>query len=52
VAYLDPSGEGRDYVVSLRAVAAAKLKPGQYWTDDGPRTAAQIDARLDCHTVT
>ncbi|MCT9111003.1 hypothetical protein N4G69_36340 [Streptomyces mirabilis] len=51
VAYLDPSGEGRDYVVGLPAVAAAKLKPGQYWTDDGPRTAAQIDARLDCHTV-
>ncbi|MFE2514534.1 hypothetical protein [Streptomyces mirabilis] len=52
VAYLDASGEGRDCVVSPRTVTAAKLKPGQYWTDDGPRTAAQIDARLDCHTVT
>ncbi|MFD8218293.1 hypothetical protein ACFV2U_32430 [Streptomyces sp. NPDC059697] len=52
VAYLDPSGEGRDYVFSPRTVATAKLKPGQYWTEDGPKTAAQIDARLDCHGST
>jgi hypothetical protein len=52
VAYVDPSGEGRDYVFSRRTVAAAKLKPGRYWTDDGPKTAAQIDARLDCHGST
>jgi hypothetical protein len=49
VAYVDTSGEGLDYVLGLHAVVTAKLRPGQYWTDDGPRTAAQIDAQLDCH---
>lgn len=49
---LDPSGEGLDDVLSPHTIARAKLKPGQYWTNEGPRTAAQIDAQLDCRTVT
>ncbi|MFG2732156.1 hypothetical protein [Streptomyces canus] len=49
VGYLDPSGEGLDGVFTLRTVSTAKLKPGQYWTRDGSRTAAQIDAQLNCH---
>lgn len=49
VGYLDPSGEGLDGVFTLHTVSAAKLKPGQYWTRDGSRTAAQIDAQLNCH---
>ncbi|WP_329363222.1 hypothetical protein [Streptomyces sp. NBC_01483] len=52
VAYVDTSGEGLDYVLGLHAVVTAKLRPGQYWTDDGPRTAVQIDAQLDCHDST
>lgn len=50
VGYLDPSGDGRDGVFTLRTISAAKLKAGQYWTDDGPKTAAQIDAQLKCHS--
>ena len=49
VGYLDPSGDGLDGVFTLRTVSAAKLKPGQYWTRDGARTATQIDAQLHCH---
>ncbi|MEU3984046.1 hypothetical protein AB0F77_28865 [Streptomyces sp. NPDC026672] len=49
VGYLDPSGGELDGVFTLRTVSAAKLKPGQYWTPDGSRTAAQIDAQLNCH---
>jgi hypothetical protein len=49
VGYVDPSGEGLDGVFTLRTVSAAKLKAGQYWTGDGSRTAAQIDAQLNCH---
>nr|WSY53327.1 hypothetical protein OG999_26530 [Streptomyces sp. NBC_00886] len=48
VGYLDPTGDGFDGVFTLRTVSAAKLKPEQYWTQDGPRTAAQIDAQLSC----
>ncbi|MFD4874562.1 hypothetical protein ACFWOB_14530 [Streptomyces sp. NPDC058420] len=51
VGYLDPSGDGRDGVFTLRTISAAKLKAGQYWTDDGPKTAAQIDAQLTCHSA-
>ncbi|ALV38583.1 hypothetical protein AS200_15290 [Streptomyces sp. CdTB01] len=49
VGYLDPSGDGRDGVFDLHTLSSARLKPGQYWTDDGPKTAAQIDAQLGCH---
>ncbi|MCZ4513775.1 hypothetical protein O3Q52_37680 [Streptomyces sp. ActVer] len=49
VGYVDPTGGGLDDVFTLRTVSAAKLKPGQYWTRDGARTAAQIDAQLQCH---
>ncbi|MFJ5843250.1 hypothetical protein ACIQGO_42155 [Streptomyces shenzhenensis] len=49
VGYLDSSGAGWDGVFDLRTLSAAELKPGQYWTDDGPKTAAQIDAQLGCH---
>jgi hypothetical protein len=48
VEYSDPSGDGLGGVFALRTVAAAKLKAGQYWTYDGPRTAAEIDAQLGC----
>lgn len=50
VGYSDPSGDGRDGVFTLRTISAAKLKAGQYWTDDGPKTAAQIDAQLKCQS--
>ncbi|MFF2065141.1 hypothetical protein ACFVWZ_25625 [Streptomyces sp. NPDC058200] len=49
VGYVDPSGDGRDGVFTLRTVSAAKLKAGQYWTHDGTKTAEQIDAQLQCH---
>ncbi|WP_238431806.1 hypothetical protein [Streptomyces cavernae] len=52
VGYLDPSGHGRDGVFTLRTISTAKLKPGQYWTDYGPMTAAQIDAQLNCNNGT
>ncbi|MER5754041.1 hypothetical protein [Streptomyces sp. NPDC002088] len=48
VGYSDPTGDGRDDVLTVRTITAAKLKSGRYWTRDGPRTAAQIDAQLHC----
>ncbi|MFI6464083.1 hypothetical protein [Streptomyces sp. NPDC050538] len=48
IGYSDPSGDGRDGVFALRTISAAKLTAGQYWTADGPRTAAEIDAQLGC----
>lgn len=51
VGFLDPSGDGRDGVFTLRTISAAKLKAGQYWSDDGAKTAAQIDAQLKCHSA-
>ncbi|MGX9889319.1 hypothetical protein [Streptomyces sp. NPDC002276] len=49
VGYALPSGDGYDDVFNLGTISKAKLKAGQYWTHDGPRTAAQIDAQLSCH---
>ncbi|MFI6542132.1 hypothetical protein ACIBO9_02705 [Streptomyces prunicolor] len=49
IGYVDPSGDGRDGVFTLRTISTARLQAGQYWTDDGPKTAAQIDAQLTCH---
>ncbi|WP_225102493.1 hypothetical protein [Streptomyces sp. CoH27] len=48
VGYTDPSGDGRDDVLDLHAITAASLKTGEYWTREGPKTAAQIDAQLHC----
>lgn len=48
IGYADPSGDALDGVFALRTISAAKLTAGQYWTDDGPRTAAEIDAQLGC----
>ncbi|MFE2289768.1 hypothetical protein [Streptomyces sp. NPDC059452] len=43
----DPYG-GPDGLFSLTEVRAADLGPGSYWTRDGVKTAAQLDAVLDC----
>lgn len=48
VGYVDPSGDGRDDVFSLKEISRAKLKQGQYWTANGPKSASQIDAQLSC----
>ncbi|MEU3838836.1 hypothetical protein AB0E88_02165 [Streptomyces sp. NPDC028635] len=48
VGYTDSSGDGRDDVLPLQEIAKAKLGPGDYWTHDGPKTAAEIDAQLSC----
>ncbi|MEU1184053.1 hypothetical protein ABZ464_41840 [Streptomyces sp. NPDC005820] len=48
VAYEDPTGDGRDGVFTVRTIEKAELKPGQYWTHDGPLTADEIDGQLKC----
>ncbi|MFF1838729.1 hypothetical protein ACFVXE_31740 [Streptomyces sp. NPDC058231] len=48
VGYTDPTGDGRDDVLDLVTIAKAQLKAGEYWTRNGPKTAAQIDAQLHC----
>lgn len=48
VAYKDPNGSGRDAEFAISEVESAKLEPGKYWTPDGPMTAEQIDAQLQC----
>ncbi|MBN0044624.1 hypothetical protein JS756_10990 [Streptomyces actuosus] len=40
--------DGTGDVFDVRAVRAAHVPAGRYWTRDGPRTAAQIDAQLNC----
>ncbi|MFF8989252.1 hypothetical protein ACF09H_04625 [Streptomyces sp. NPDC014983] len=47
VAYADRDG-GADDVFDLREVRAARVPADRYWTHDGPRTDAQIDAQLRC----
>ena len=32
----------------VKEITSSKLKPGQYWTLQGPMTAAQIDGQLRC----
>ncbi|WP_327725017.1 hypothetical protein [Streptomyces europaeiscabiei] len=44
--------DGTGDVFNLRKVQAAHIPTGQYWTDDGPMTAAQIDAQLNCNKGT
>lgn len=41
--------DGTGDVFNVRKVKAAHVPDGQYWTRDGSRTAAQIDAQLNCH---
>ncbi|MER5798764.1 hypothetical protein [Streptomyces mirabilis] len=41
--------DGTGDVFNVRKVKAAYIPDGQYWTRDGSRTAAQIDAQLNCH---
>ena len=42
--------DGTGDVFNIRKVEAAHIPDGQYWTRDGARTAAQIDAQLTCHS--
>ncbi|MFJ9250605.1 hypothetical protein [Streptomyces sp. NPDC101776] len=42
--------DGTGDVLNIREVKAAHIPDGQYWTRDGARTAAQIDAQLTCHS--
>ncbi|WP_416984598.1 hypothetical protein [Streptomyces sp. T028] len=48
VAYEDPTGDGRDGLFTVRTIKQASLNPGDYWTDDGPMTADEIDGQLEC----
>ncbi|MGW5367979.1 hypothetical protein ACWER6_11990 [Streptomyces sp. NPDC004009] len=48
VAYTDPSGNGCDDVLPLGKITKAHLGSGEYWTHDGPKSAAQIEAGLGC----
>lgn len=41
--------DGTGDVFNVRKVQAAHVPTGQYWTHDGTKTAAQIDAQLKCH---
>ncbi|MEU1510929.1 hypothetical protein ABZ490_02045 [Streptomyces sp. NPDC005811] len=50
VSYTAPDGNGVDGVLPLTEIERASLGEGEYWTSDGPRTATEIDARLDCGT--
>ncbi|MEU8585747.1 hypothetical protein AB0C59_01855 [Streptomyces sp. NPDC048664] len=52
VSYAGPSGRGASGVLDLREASAAKTAPGQYWTEEGSRTAEQIDAQLHCRDHT
>ncbi|MFI5800414.1 hypothetical protein [Streptomyces sp. NPDC051677] len=40
--------DGTGDVFDIRKVKAAHIPKGQFWTRDGFRTAAQIDAQLQC----
>jgi hypothetical protein len=51
VDYEGPEWHGGD-VFNVKEITKAKLKPGQYWTSKGPKTAAQIDAQLQCDSGT
>ncbi|MEV6655037.1 hypothetical protein [Streptomyces sp. NPDC051219] len=44
----DASGAGPGTVFDTRAVAAAQLPEGAYWTPYGPMTGEEIDAQLEC----
>ena len=46
VTYTDGDGTGDAF--DLRKVRAAHVPEGRYWTYDGPKTAAQLDAQLRC----
>jgi hypothetical protein len=41
--------DGTGDVFNVREVKTAHVPDGQYWTRDGSRTAARIDAQLNCH---
>ncbi|MGW4278130.1 hypothetical protein ACWEGQ_38765 [Streptomyces seoulensis] len=41
---------GTGGIVDVSEVASAHVPEGTYWTDSGPRTAAQLDAQLTCRT--
>ncbi|MEU9976742.1 hypothetical protein [Streptomyces sp. NPDC051014] len=43
------TGDGTGDVFDVRRARTAHLPDGQYWTRDGARTAAQIDAQFRCH---
>ncbi|WP_130438883.1 hypothetical protein [Streptomyces sp. BK239] len=48
VKYADATGVGYSEVLTLATVAKAQLEAGHYWTRDGAKTEAQIDAQLPC----
>ncbi|MGW0582116.1 hypothetical protein ACWD25_40715 [Streptomyces sp. NPDC002920] len=48
VDYTSPTGPGLDAVFTVHEIKTATLKPDEYWTWDGPLTAAQIDDRFGC----
>jgi hypothetical protein len=43
------TGDGTGDVFDVHRARTAHLSDGQYWTRDGARTAAQIDAQFGCH---
>ncbi|MFE2267227.1 hypothetical protein [Streptomyces griseosporeus] len=42
--------DGTGDVFNVRKVLAAHVPTGHYWTHDGTKSAAQIDAQLQCHS--
>ncbi|MEU0675343.1 hypothetical protein ABZ330_21100 [Streptomyces sp. NPDC006172] len=48
VKYADATGDGYSVVLTLATIARAKPAPGHYWTRDGEKAEAQIDAQLPC----
>ncbi|MFF3559454.1 hypothetical protein ACFYXS_05360 [Streptomyces sp. NPDC002574] len=45
---MDSEGDGWSAVFNVKEIAQEKPIVGQYWTEAGPKTAAQIDAQLRC----
>jgi len=48
VDYFDRTDRAGGDVFDLHTISTAKLKAGKYWTHNGPRTAAEINAQLGC----
>ncbi|MEU1542706.1 hypothetical protein ABZ461_32310 [Actinacidiphila glaucinigra] len=48
VSYVDSKGDGWGAVFNVKEISEQKLSAGQYWTEDGPKTADQIDVLAQC----
>ncbi|WNI24929.1 hypothetical protein [Streptomyces sp. ITFR-16] len=48
IGYTDVHGDGRDDVLPLGTIAEAHLAAGKFWTPQGGKSAAEIDAQLHC----